>query len=59
MSETVKQRIERKKKEYQLAVIRTTWSRINGLINVIGLITAITGLFFTLLVYHRVYFNGK
>jgi len=44
-------REERKEREYRLAVIRTIWNVINGLV-------ASLSLLFTLLVYHKVYFNG-
>lgn len=44
-------RLERKKKEYEMAVWRTIF-------NIIGGIAAVLGLMVTLLVYHKVYFNG-
>lgn len=44
-------REERKQKEYHMAVMRTIWNTINGLVAVISLL-------FTLLIYHRVYFSG-
>ena len=42
-------RIERKKKEFSMAVIRTVF-------NVIGGVAALIGLVVSLLIYHKVYF---
>lgn len=44
-------RPKRKESEYKMAVIRTIF-------NVIGGLAALVGLMVSLLIYHRVYFNG-
>jgi len=44
-------RTERKAEEFQMAVIRTVFNVVAGVVAVIGLV-------FTLLIYHKVYFNG-
>ncbi len=44
-------RAERKKKEYEMAVVRTVF-------NVVAAVIAVVGLLFTILIYHKVYFNG-
>lgn len=41
----------RKKREYEMAVIRTVF-------NVVAGVVALIGLLFTILIYHKVYFNG-
>jgi len=44
-------REERKRSEYKMAVMRTVWNTVNGIVAVVALL-------FTLLIYHKVYFNG-
>jgi len=51
MKETHKQRQTRKQKEYYMALVRTIWASVQGILALIALI-------FTLLIYHKVYFNG-
>jgi preprotein translocase subunit Sss1 len=45
-------RVERKKKEYFMAAMRTWCNVVMTAIGIIGFI-------FTLLIYHKVYFNGN
>jgi len=51
MKETSKHRQARKQQEYKMAVVRTVWASVQGLLALIALI-------FTVLIYHKVYFNG-